>query len=143
MKNHTMTMFLALGAACVFGSALDAQSSDFAAKVPFGFQIAGKAFPAGKYLVAEHGQAVSIPSVQNMTTGEKVFVPGADHSLTRVGTPSLVFHCYAGNTCYLAEIRPPAGAGSHVAMSKAEKEVARGDHPPEMATISVDARRAD
>ena len=142
MKNNAIGMFLALGAACVCGSALDAQSNELSAKVPFAFQVAGKDFAAGRYVVRDHGY-LGIPSVQNAATGELVFVAGADHALTQAGAPRLVFHCYAGNTCYLAEIRPASGSGSHVAMTKAEKEIANSNRHREMATISVDLRRAD
>ena len=142
MKNNTIRMFLALGAAFVCGSALDAQSNDLSAKVPFAFQVGGKDFAAGRYVVREHGY-LGIPSVQNAVTGQTVFVAGANHALTQVGPPRLVFHCYAGSTCFLAEIRPASGPGSNVAMTKAEKEIANSDQPREMATISVDLRRAD
>jgi hypothetical protein len=36
-----------------------------------------------------------------------------------------------------------SGAGSNVAMTKAEKEIVNGNQPREMATISVDLRHAD
>jgi len=142
MKNNAIGMFVALGAACLSGSALDAQSSDLSAKVPFAFQVAGKDFAAGRYVVREHGY-FGIPSVENAVTGQSVFVAGADHSLTQAGPARLVFHCYAGSTCFLAEIRPASGPGSNVSMTKAEKEIAKSDQPHEMATISVDLRRAD
>jgi hypothetical protein len=142
MKSNVIGMFLAVGAACVSGSALSAQTNDVSAKVPFAFQVAGKAFPAGKYLVTERG-FLGIPFVQNSTTGESVFVAGASHSLTRVGPARLVFHCYVGETCFLAEIRPPAGSGSTIAMTKAEKELRSGDKAREMATIAIDLRPAD
>jgi hypothetical protein len=63
--------------------------------------------------------------------------------LTQAANPKLVFHCYAGKTCFLAEIRPPHEDGSHVSMSKAEKEIAEADQPAEVATISIDVRHAD
>jgi hypothetical protein len=142
MKNNVIRMFLAVGAACVGVSALDAQSNNLSAKVPFAFQVAGKTFSAGRYLVASQGY-LGIPSVQNSTTGETVFVAGADHALSHAGPARLVFHCYVGATCFLAEIRPSSGPGSNVAMTKAEKEIANGEQSHEMATISVDLRHAD
>jgi hypothetical protein len=142
MKNNVIRMVLAVGAACVCGSALDAQTYILSAKIPFAFQAAGKAFPAGKYTVAERGDS-RVPSVQSSTTGESVFIAGADHSLSPAGPARLVFHCYSGYTCFLAEIRPTAGSGSKVSMTKAEKAIVQGEGPREMATISVDLRRAD
>ena len=142
MNNNAIRMFLALGAACVCGSALNAQSYGLSAKIPFEFRAAGKDFAAGKYVVHEHGNS-TVPSLQSNTTGVSVFIAGADRSLTPAGRPRLVFHCYAGYTCFLAEIHPVNGAGIHVAMTKGEKEIANGDHPREMATISVDLRHAD
>src|SRR5580704_17885506 len=102
MKNNAIRMFLALGAVCVGGSALNAQSNDLSAKVPCAFQVAGKAFPAGRYLVRDNrSSSVTVPTIQNMTTGESVFISGANRSLTPAGPSRLVFHCYAGNTCFL------------------------------------------
>jgi hypothetical protein len=142
MNNNVIRMFLAVGAACICGSALHAQSNDLSAKVPFTFQVSGKAFPAGRYVVGEYGYT-GVMSLKSGTTGSKIFITGADHALTRVGPPRLVFHCYAGDTCFLAEVRPASGPGSKVAMSKAEKEIANGEGPREMATVSVDLRHAD
>jgi len=135
-------MFLALGAACIFGSALDAQSIDFSAKVPFGFQVRGKDFAAGRYVVREHGY-LGIPSVQNAENGETVFIAGSYRSVSQAGQPKLVFHCYSGHTCFLSEIRLSSGPGCSVAMSAAEKEIVNSPRPSEMATISVDLRHAD
>ena len=142
MKNNAIGMVLVLGAASV--CALDAQSvnSPFSAKVPFTFQVGSQAFAAGKYVVGQHGY-LGVPTIQNAVTGQTLFVAGANHALTRSGPPRLVFHCYAGKTCFLAEIQPPAGSGSVIAMTKAEKALANGDRTGEMATISVDIRKAD
>jgi len=144
MKNNTIKMFLAVGAACVFGTALDAQTNNLSAKIPFAFQVNGKAFAPGKYLVGQSGYGhAGVPFFQSSETGESVYVAGADHSLSHASDPKLVFHCYAGKTCFLAEIRPRNDAGSHVPMTKAEKEIVNSDQPREMAIISVDLRHAD
>jgi hypothetical protein len=142
MKNNGIKMFLALGAACMFASVLDAQSNELSAKVPFSFQVRGKDFAPGRYIVREYGN-LGIPFVQNSTTGESVFLSGAIHSLTSTGPARLVFHCYAGNACFLAEVRLAGTSGTTVAMTKAEKEIASSDRPHELATISVDLRHAD
>jgi hypothetical protein len=142
MKNNAIRMFLALGAACVFGSALEAQSIDLKAKVPFAFHVIGKDFAAGKYALYTNGP-LGVPTIQNVTTRESVFVIGADHSLSAGGDPRLVFHCYAGNNCFLSEIRLGRTVGSRVGISKAEKEILKGEGPHEMATISVGLRQAD
>ena len=104
MKNNMITMVLAISAACFGASALNAQSNDLTAKVPFAFQVSGKDFPAGRYIVRANGYS-GIPSMQNADSGQSVFVSGATRSLTHAGPARLVFHCYAGNTCFLAEIR--------------------------------------
>ena len=38
-----------------------------------------------------------------------------------------MFHCYAGNSCFLAEIRPETGDGINVSMTKTEKALDNGD----------------
>jgi hypothetical protein len=138
MKNNVIRMFLAVGAAYVGASALDAQSTTdlLTAKVPFAFQVRGENFEAGKYDVRANGMT-SIPSIRNVATGRGVFVSGAANVLTHAGAPRLVFHCYAGKTCFLAEIRPDSGPGSLVSMSKEEKAIAKGEANREVATISV------
>lgn len=138
MKNNAIRMFLALGAAYVGASALDAQTNSelLTAKVPFAFQVRGEAFTAGKYLVRANGM-MSIPSIHSATNGHAVFVAGAASVLTHAGPPRLVFHCYAGKTCFLTEIRPASGPGSLVSMSKEEKAIAKGEENREVATIAV------
>jgi hypothetical protein len=138
MKNNAIRMFLAISAAYVGASALDAQTNSglLTAKVPFAFQVRGENFTAGKYLVRSNG-AMSIPSIHNTATGQGVFVAGAANVLTQAGGPRLVFHCYAGKTCFLAEIRPSSGPGSLVSMSKEEKAIAKGEANREVASIAV------
>ncbi len=142
MKTNVIRMFLALGAACVSGTALHAQSYDLSADIPFAFQVSGKALPAGKYVVSERGVA-GVPTLQSRTTGHSILVGGAYRSLDPVHPGRLVFHCYGTNGCFLAEIWPVSGAGSAVAPSKAEKEIRATGHAREMATRFVDLHRAD
>jgi len=142
MKNNVIRMFLAVSAASGMATALHAQTPDFSAKVPFAFQAAGKVFAAGNYLVREHGY-LGIPSMQNAATGDTAFVAGSSHTLTRVGPTRLVFHCYAGNTCFLAEIRPSIGPGIAIAMTKVEKGIANGDQPREVAAVAVDLHHGE
>jgi hypothetical protein len=138
MKNNVMRIFLVLGAAAICGTALDAQSRDLlSAKIPFAFEAGGQHFAPGKYVVREHGYS-GVPAIQSAKTGQTVFVTGAVHTLAQVSPPKLVFHCYAGATCFLAQIRPSNGTGSTVSMTKAEKEIANGERPREMATIAVE-----
>src|ERR1035441_9506590 len=90
MKNNAIRMFLALGAACVCVSALDAQPNALAAKVPFAFQVGDKTLPAGTYRVSEYG-STGVPILQNANTGDSIFVAGASHSLDPVRPGRLVF----------------------------------------------------
>jgi hypothetical protein len=142
MKNTVISTFLAVSAACLGGSALIAQSNDLSAKVPFAFQVADKAFPAGRYVVGEYGYT-GVHSLRSTTTGKAVFIAGADRSLTHAGPARLVFHCYSGDNCFLAEIRPASGSGSTVSMGKTEKEIVNSERNREMATISVGLRYGD
>lgn len=141
MKTNVIRMFLALSAACVTGSVLHAQSTDLVANVPFAFRVAGQAFPQGKYLVGEYG-STGIQMLKSATSGHGTFIPGAVSSLDLVHRNRLVFHCYSG-TCFLAEIWPAAGRGSAVPTSKEEKDIRNSEPPREMATRTVDLRRAD
>ena len=143
MKNNAIRMFLALGAACLYGSALDAQTNHLlSAKVPFDFQASGQTFAAGKYVLRGHG-SFGIPSIQSAASGHTSFIAGAGRTLTQEGPPRLVFHCYTGNGCFLSEIRPANGEGMSLSMSRVEKEIANGERPVEMTSVSVALRTAD
>jgi hypothetical protein len=135
-------MFLTLGAACVSGSVLDAQTHDMSAKVPFAFQVSNKTLAAGKYQLGDYG-ATGVLYMKNASTGEGVFIGGATHTLDNVKPGRLVFHCYGAQACFLAEVWPVSGRGSVVPKAKAEKEIIKGEGPHEMATISINIRQAD
>jgi hypothetical protein len=141
MKNKAIRMFLAVGAACLCGSAVQAQSNDTKFDVPFAFQVLGKDFAAGKYVV--HQGSSGLPSLQNAATMQMTYVVPTQNSLTNASAPTLVFHCYAGDTCFLSEINTTNHTGSKVPMSKVEKEIAKSEARREMATISIGQRNAD
>jgi hypothetical protein len=142
MKSNVIRLFLALGAVCVSGTVLQAQSGEVTAKIPFAFQVANKTFQSGKYTVGQYGNT-GIQTIKSATTGEGVFLAGANAVLDLVGSPRLVFHCYGTDGCFLAEIWPATGRGSAVPMTKTEKEIVNGERPREMAKIIVDLHRAD
>ena len=143
MKNNVIRMFLALGAACTCGSALNAQTTyDLSAKVPFTFHVRDTAFPAGKYLVGDYG-STGVLIFRNATTGNSVFISGATHTMDPVGSGRLVFHCYGTDACFLAEVWPAHSRGSAVPKGKAEKEIINGDRPREMAAISINLRNTE
>jgi hypothetical protein len=142
MKTNVMRMFLALGAACIFGSALDAQTYDLSAKVPFAFQVANTTMPAGKYLVGDYG-STGVLVFRNATTGNSVFISGAIHAMDATRPGRLVFRCYGTDACFLAEIWPVTGRGSAVPKGNAEKEIINSDRPREMATISINLRNTE
>ena len=134
-----LTMF-GLATTAMIGT-LHAQNYQLTAKVPFAFQAGSQTFEAGKY---EVGQGFSQASnIRNTANGHRVFLAGAYASLSGTSEPKLVFHCYAGQNCFLAEIWPGRGNGMDVPVSKAEKSLMNGEHAKEMATIAIDLRRAD
>jgi hypothetical protein len=141
MKTQQVKMFLALGAVSTIGIGLHAQTYELKANIPFAFQVNNQAFAPGKYEVRRGNEAV--PSLMPVATGHRSFVIGANPSLSGKADPRLVFHCYGGDKCFLAEIWPTSGAGCSVPKSKAEKELINGDAPREMATIAIDLHRAD
>jgi hypothetical protein len=140
MKTNAIRMFLALGAACVCGSVLQAQTYQLAANVPFEFQVGDKAVPEGKYVVSAYGPT-GAQAMLSAPNGERYFVSGAYPKLDSTGSARLVFHCY-GDACFLAEIWPATGGGRIVSTSKAEKRI-RQNGKIEMAMRTVDLIRAD
>ena len=141
MKTQVINMILALGTVSGFGTSLHAQSYDLKANIPFAFHVNNKVFEPGKYNVESKG--MSIPSLRNNATGQSVFIVGANPVLDGKGESKLVFHCYSGTTCFLAEIWPGSKRGTTVPKSKTEKELASSDHAREMATLVIDLRRGD
>lgn len=144
MNYNAIRMFLALSAACLSGSALSAQTYRITAEIPFAFHVNDNVQPAGKYLLAEKSGAVHMPAMTSVADGRSVFVIGANQSLDTVrnsGT-KVVFHCYSGNGCFLAEIWPGNGLGTSVPKSRTEKEILK-DRSRELATIAINAVRAD
>jgi hypothetical protein len=141
MKSHVMTMILALGTVSLSGTALHAQGYELAANVPFAFQVANQTFEPGKYIVRRAFEGAA--SLRTVANGHSIFIAGAYPALTGKAPGKLVFHCYGGDKCFLAEIWPGSGAGSEVPKSRVEKGLINSDPSREMATIAVDLRRAD
>ncbi len=140
MKTNMIRMFLALGAACVSGSVLHAQTYKLEAKIPFEFQVGNKVLPEGKYTVGSYGLS-DMQTVLSNSKGERIFIAGAYPKLDSVRPGRLVFHCY-GNECFLAEIWPVDGKGRLVPASHAETAIRR-DAQLAMSMRTVDVRRAD
>lgn len=140
MKTRMIRMFLALGMVSAFGTALHAQTYDLAANVPFKFQAGDRVQEPGKYLVRQDGSGVT--TIRNMVSGHPTLLPGVYARLGHTYSGKLVFHCYNGNGCFLAEIWPAGGNGSPVPMSKTEKNLVKAGES-EVATIAIDLRRAD
>jgi hypothetical protein len=140
MKTNMIRMFLALGAACVSGSVLNAQTYRLAANIPFEFQVGNKVFPEGKYMVGSYGYS-EMQTALSTPKGERIFIAGAYPKLDEVRPGRLVFHCY-GDACFLAEIWPVGSNGRLVPISHAEKMIRR-DAQLAMAMRTVDVRRAD
>src|SRR5690242_8576301 len=106
MKTSFLGMFLALGAAFVSSNVLCAQTYKLTADIPFAFRVNDQVQPAGKYMIANDGRPV--PLLMRMTDMRKQFIVGATTAVesTQAQRGKLVFHCYGGSTCFLAEIRP-------------------------------------
>ena len=141
MNTNFMKMFLAVSTVSLFGTALHAQSYVLTADIPFAFQVANKTYEPGKYQVRQGSEA--FPTLYDKVSGTRVFIAGASATLGTTRQPKLVFHCYNGDKCFLAEIWPTTGNASSVPKTRAEKDLLSGDRPREMATIAIDLRHAD
>jgi hypothetical protein len=134
-------MTLALVAAATFGSTLNAQSYQLSGTIPFAFHVGDKVYESGRYTISETAPTM-VPSLMNNSTHHSTFVPGAVASRSGNRDRKLVFHCYNGTQCYLAEIWPGNQQGISIAMSKGEKQLVR-EGRREMAMIRVDLHVAD
>ena len=141
MKTRAIGMFLAIGAVAVLGTTLNAQTYGLTAEVPFAFQVGNQVFAPGDYHI--HHGSQGVPTIRSAQNGHAFFISGASPALGTARSAKLVFHCYAGQKCFLAEIWSDTVSGSAVPKSQAEKSLALGDHAREMATIAIDLHRAD
>jgi len=121
MKTNVMKILLAISTVTVFGSALDAQSYSMKADIPFAFQVSNATLDPGTYTVSRGNTA--LPLLRNEVTRNSVFIANGA-TIGTAHTAKLVFHCYSGKQCFLAEIWPGA-AGSSVPTSKAERNLSR------------------
>ena len=142
MKARMIAMFLAIGSASLFGTALLAQNHNLTADVPFGFQAGNLKFAPGAYVISKTG-AVGPLSIMPVATRHATFITGAFPSMSGKERARLVFRCYGSNRCFLAEIWSGDAPGSNVPISKAEKDIRNGEPQREVAAISIDLRRAD
>ena len=134
MKTSMIRMFLALATVSLFGSALNAQSNDLVASVPFKFQVNNQSLEPGKYLIQHNSSGVV--TLRSMTTGHATFATGAYDRLMGKQAGKMVFHCYNGHDCFLSEIWGFNGRGATVPPSKTEKALI-SEQPREVATIAV------
>ena len=141
MTTTSIKMMLATGLACAAATVLSAQTYDMSAKVPFGFQVEGRAYEAGKYRVLQRASDKQTV-LENAATRDSVFIAGARQSVERPAKPTLVFHCYEGNSCFLSEIWSGKGTGAALRMSQAEKEIVNNKHA-QVATLFIEMQRAD
>jgi hypothetical protein len=142
MKSQIMSMILTLGAIAASQTALHAQSFLTTTEVPFAFQAGGHTWEAGKYSVRRTGGGMTV--LRNDTNFHSTYVAGAGSYLTGNTGPKLVFHCYNGEKCFLAEIWAQGQNGVPVPKSKSEKELIKNPRQPvDMATIAINLRNSD
>jgi hypothetical protein len=124
-KNFVRPLILT-AAALALGVAANAQGP-MVANVPFSFTVNGKTLPAGSYTVGRLGLAnASVIMVQERHTGKSAFTIVSDATDERHGTPRLVFRCYGGSGCQLAEAWKDYGQGWQIPTPRvkpAEKEL--------------------
>ena len=142
MKSQIMSMILTLGAIATSQTALHAQSFLTTTEVPFSFQAGGHTWEAGKYTIRRDHGGMTI--LRSDTTFHSTHVAGAGSYLTGNSGPKLVFQCYSGEKCYLAEIWPQGENGIAVPKSKSEKELIKNPRQPvDVATIAINFRNSD
>lgn len=133
MKNFLTTLMTAAALLCTLGGALEAQSYQVSATVPFGWQANGHQFSAGTYLIGKEESAPVI-CIRN-TDGKGGFVM-TGQATGKDSSPRLVFHRY-GDHYFLAEVWAPDAAGSKLRVSSAEKETIASAKPRKAETVLV------
>jgi hypothetical protein len=134
MRTIIAKASMALGAVCLCGVALYAQTYQVSAKIPFSFHVGDAVVPAGEYQLGATGNK-PILQLRSRTTGRGNFVTiktGAENTEHRRSV--LVFNRY-GDAYFLSEIWDESGIGSKVPTTKSEKEYM--SRPNEVAAVTV------
>jgi hypothetical protein len=133
MKNFLTNLMTATALLCTLGGALEAQTYQAAATVPFGWQANGHQFPAGKYTINKE-ESSPVLSIRNEHGKGTFLMTGAASGSDT--SPRMVFHRY-GDHYFLAEVWAPGAIGSKVRTSSAEKETIAAEKPRQMSTVQV------
>jgi len=123
MKSKLNRIALTVGLSTLMGSALlvASNSTEAVAEIPFGFQIANHALPAGTYAV-EKMDAINVLVLRNRETGEAVMTATSATAYGKPGNPKLVFNHY-GDRYFLSQIWLDSSTGQVLAPCKLEKEM--------------------
>src|SRR5579864_582112 len=101
-----------------------AQTGGVRAKVPFDFNVAGKRFAAGEYMMVPGSQRVTIVSLAEGKT-VALALANAVSGKTAGRTGRVIFRCYR-QRCFLQEVwSPTQDNGLQILTSPAEREQAR------------------
>ena len=134
MKNFLTNLMTTAALLCTLGGALDAQSYQVTAKVPFEWQANGHQFNAGNYLISKE-QSSPVIAIRDMTAGKGAFLMTGEAS-GKNSSPRLVFHRY-GDQYFLAEVWTPGAIGRQLRISSAEKETIASEKPRKAETVLV------
>lgn len=141
MKNLATKLFLTFAAVCVWGSALNAQSYQITANIPFAFHAGKTSLPAGRYVAQKpfETQVQSLVGPNGRSIAVAIGNPWTD---SKKQEPRLVFHRY-GHEDFLAEIWNGEGTGTRLQPSKAERqeqETEAANRPEEVTVIMASLR---
>jgi len=121
MQSWMGKVLLLLGLTAGMASA---QTGGVRTKVPFDFNVAGKRFAAGEYMMIPGSQKVTIVSLGEGKT-VALALANAVSGKTAGSTGRVVFRCYR-QRCFLQEVwSPTQNNGLQVLTSPAEREQAR------------------
>jgi hypothetical protein len=125
MKVTRLCASLCLSVGLAMVSA-NAQASFVEGKVPFGFTVLGKTFPAGEYRMVAAPHQVRIEDARGKLIAMVLANDVADRSAGK-NCCQIIFHCY-GDHCFLAEVWFSAqGSGRQLLTSRAEAKWAKAE----------------
>ena len=134
MRAQWMKLFLAAGAVWVSGVAVQAQTYEMVANVPFAFQVGNNDFAAGKYTLERQGLG---PDSLRSPSGRGTFIAGNPNYESKAKVqPRLVFRCY-GDMRFLAEIWGTTSRGTKIAPGAREREMAAAGKTYALLTIPL------
>jgi hypothetical protein len=148
LKALLMLSLIVMGGIAISTTDIQAQTMrDFRARIPFGFTVNNRAFPAGEYSIERTltGSSKDVLSITNLNEPHaRRYVLVMSEALPKsVEESTLIFNVYDEGRYFLSQVMDTIeGRGIRLPLSHTEKELARSTSGKPTTTTTVAAIRS-